>query len=201
VDLPLNPPFAAFHGVELLLRAFVSARFFPHPFPAAYSTDLSHMKITQASGNVFFSLSGICIIPVGSIPKQQQKMLRFAATSACRRSVGVIGVGFAGARYLPASQPASSFVVTTPSAYAPAAQVVFARRLVSAKAAPTGPPSAERQKTPMEKLKAELWKALKMNLILLPIVAIFVLWMFPVVSPEEERKMLETYRKTAGWKT
>lgn len=56
-------------------------------------------------------------------------------------------------------------------------------------------------KKPLERLKSEFMKMLKIQLALVPICAIFVFVVFPPPSKDEERKMRELYEKTAGWKT
>ncbi len=55
--------------------------------------------------------------------------------------------------------------------------------------------------TPMQKIKKELIKALKIQLVLIPICAAVVLIWFPSESPEERKKLIEKYEKHSGWKT
>lgn len=54
---------------------------------------------------------------------------------------------------------------------------------------------------PMQKVKKELWKALKINLVLTPIIAVGVFIWFPIESAEERKKLIEQYEKHSGWKT
>jgi hypothetical protein len=51
------------------------------------------------------------------------------------------------------------------------------------------------------KVKKELVKTLKLQLIIMPICFIGMLWMYPPVSASEEKKLQERYEKSAGWKT
>jgi hypothetical protein len=51
------------------------------------------------------------------------------------------------------------------------------------------------------KMKKEAIKMLKMQLILTPIVFVFMIYMFPPVSKAEEAKMMAQYEGSAGWKT
>ena len=53
----------------------------------------------------------------------------------------------------------------------------------------------------MQKIKAELIKTLKINLVLIPIGAVILLWMYPPVSAAEEKRLMELYTSSAGWKT
>ncbi|KEG14145.1 hypothetical protein DQ04_00601120 [Trypanosoma grayi] len=51
------------------------------------------------------------------------------------------------------------------------------------------------------KAKGELKKLLKIQLILVPIVVVWVMIMFPHPSAEEEKRLRAEYEKNAGWKT
>mmetsp|Transcript_45583 Transcript_45583/g.140535 ORF Transcript_45583/g.140535 Transcript_45583/m.140535 type:complete len:95 (-) Transcript_45583:63-347(-) len=52
-----------------------------------------------------------------------------------------------------------------------------------------------------QKIKKELIKTLKLNLVLMPLCFCGMLWMYPPVSASEEKKMQERYERSAGWKT
>lgn len=51
------------------------------------------------------------------------------------------------------------------------------------------------------KLKTELKKALKINLVLVPILVLGCVFFFPTPSVEAEQQMIIEYEKNAGWKT
>jgi hypothetical protein len=53
----------------------------------------------------------------------------------------------------------------------------------------------------MSKMKAEMWKMLKIQMALVPIVAVVLIFFFPPPSAEEEKKMRIEYEQNAGWKT
>lgn len=63
----------------------------------------------------------------------------------------------------------------------------------------SGTPEAGESK--MDKLKKEMIKMLKLQLILVPVTFCAMLWMYPPVSKDEEKKLRERYEKSAGWKT
>ena len=50
-----------------------------------------------------------------------------------------------------------------------------------------------------QKVKKEMIKTLKLNLVLMPLCFCGMLWMYPPVSQSE--KMQERYERSAGWKT
>lgn len=51
------------------------------------------------------------------------------------------------------------------------------------------------------KIVKELKKALKINLILVPIGVFILVVFFPTPTPAQERQMIAEYEKNAGWKT
>ena len=51
------------------------------------------------------------------------------------------------------------------------------------------------------KAKKEVVKMLKMQLILMPIMFLAMLWMYPPVNKQEEKRLREQYERSAGWKT
>lgn len=51
------------------------------------------------------------------------------------------------------------------------------------------------------KLKEEMKKMLRIQLVLIPVCIIVMVFMFPAPSPEEEKRMREEYDRNAGWKT
>lgn len=52
-----------------------------------------------------------------------------------------------------------------------------------------------------DKLKKELMTVLKLNLFLLPVLVLGSLYLYPPTSAKEEKRMMELYTKSAGWKT
>jgi hypothetical protein len=58
-----------------------------------------------------------------------------------------------------------------------------------------------KEETMGEKIKKELIKTLKLQLVLVPVCFLGMLWMYPPVSKSEEKKLQELYEKSAGWKT
>ncbi len=69
----------------------------------------------------------------------------------------------------------------------------------AAAATTAGQPSAAAPA--VSKLKAEMWKMMKIQLALMPIVAFILIVFFPPPSVEEEKRMRIEYEKNAGWKT
>ena len=61
------------------------------------------------------------------------------------------------------------------------------------------PPGGKESVT--QKTKNEAFKMLKMQMVLVPVVAVGMLWMYPPMSAEDERKAREAYEKNAGWKS
>lgn len=57
------------------------------------------------------------------------------------------------------------------------------------------------KETIIDKVKAEGKKMLKIQLVLIPVSAVLLFWLFPPPSPEEERRLRAEYEKNAGWKT
>ena len=57
------------------------------------------------------------------------------------------------------------------------------------------------KETIMDKVKSELKKVLKMQLVLIPVGAVVLFWIYPPPSPDEERRLIAEYEKNAGWKT
>ncbi|CAG9582169.1 conserved hypothetical protein [Leishmania major strain Friedlin] len=51
------------------------------------------------------------------------------------------------------------------------------------------------------KVKAELKKMIKIQLVLIPICVVFMVWMYPTPTEEDERRMRLEYERNAGWKT
>jgi hypothetical protein len=51
------------------------------------------------------------------------------------------------------------------------------------------------------KVKSEMKKMLKIQLVLIPICVIVMVFMFPTPSEAEEKRMREEYERNAGWKT
>ncbi len=52
-----------------------------------------------------------------------------------------------------------------------------------------------------DKVKAETKKMLKIQLVLIPVSAVILFWLFPPPSPEDEKRLRLEYEKNAGWKT
>lgn len=53
----------------------------------------------------------------------------------------------------------------------------------------------------VEKTKKEGLKMLRMQLVLVPLCVIVLLYVYPPMSAEEEKKAREKYEKSAGWKS
>nr|CCC47483.1 conserved hypothetical protein [Trypanosoma vivax Y486] len=51
------------------------------------------------------------------------------------------------------------------------------------------------------KVKGELVKMFKIQLVLVPVVVAWVMFMYPQPSPEEEKRLRTEYERNAGWKT
>ncbi|CAM38596.1 conserved hypothetical protein [Leishmania braziliensis MHOM/BR/75/M2904] len=51
------------------------------------------------------------------------------------------------------------------------------------------------------KVKAELKKMIKIQLVLIPICVVLMVWMYPTPTEEDERRMRLEYERNAGWKT
>ncbi|GET92358.1 hypothetical protein, conserved [Leishmania tarentolae] len=51
------------------------------------------------------------------------------------------------------------------------------------------------------KVKAELKKMIKIQLVLIPICVVVMVWMYPTPTEEDERRMRLEYERNAGWKT
>lgn len=56
-------------------------------------------------------------------------------------------------------------------------------------------------KTLLGKVKKEAIKMLKIQLVMVPVLAIGLLVFFPIPSEEEEKRMKLEYEKSSGWKT
>ncbi len=52
-----------------------------------------------------------------------------------------------------------------------------------------------------DKIKKELMTILKLNLFLLPILILGSMWWFPPTSAKEEKRLMDLYKQSAGWKT
>lgn len=82
----------------------------------------------------------------------------------------------------------------------PRVSYIAARRF-TAEAAQQQPLGATPTETVWQKVRKELMKILKMQLVLFPIAFAFTLWMYPPLSDKEEKSLKERYEKHAGWKT
>jgi hypothetical protein len=71
----------------------------------------------------------------------------------------------------------------------------------AASASSAATPAADAEGSIWQKVKKELIKVLKMQLVLFPVAFGITLWMYPPLSDKEEQKLKEKYEKSAGWKT
>lgn len=74
--------------------------------------------------------------------------------------------------------------------------------------APTGAtPAATSHSAPLQpqgtwdKVKAEMKKTLKVQLVLVPVGVALLLWLNPPLTAEQEHKMRKQYEKNSGWKS
>ncbi|CUG51610.1 membrane-associated protein, putative [Bodo saltans] len=68
----------------------------------------------------------------------------------------------------------------------------------------TAPPvgtGKDGKETITDKVKNEIKKMLKIQIVLIPVACVLLFWLFPPPSPEEERRLRMEYEKNAGWKT
>ena len=59
----------------------------------------------------------------------------------------------------------------------------------------------EAAETMGSKVKKEVIKALKLQLVLVPVLVVGLVWWNPPISKADEKKLQERYEKSAGWKT
>ena len=83
----------------------------------------------------------------------------------------------------------------------------FSRHLWSTAAAGTASATAAaagdsgKRNEVVSKVKGEMWKMMKIQLALVPIIGLILIFFFPPPSAEEEKKMRIEYEQNAGWKT
>ena len=139
-------------------------------------------------------------VAVGALMRAQVMPPCHEYLATLRRDVG----GMLARRRLAAS---SSLVLPAVAASASSCHLV---RWASQEAAPAAGGGAKgggalgaqvEPETLGQKVKKELVKTLKLNLVLMPVCFLFMLWMYPPVSHAEEKRLQERYQKSAGWKT